>query len=557
MKHHLYTVLVGLSLLISGAFACSDLEVLAPCSQVTAIIFDDCNLPCERTFRLANVENLDNARFSWTLSGESIVTENFNTSEFTYAFDSGGDYDVVVNVSFDFSGCDQTLDESFNINGELPDASIGASRMECIVGDCTIKLWQENLSRTATSWTWSIPNDSNEYADEDTVMVALNDAPNEYLIGLTATNINGTVTTEKTITVKPHTFVLLGDQEGMEDLDNILCLRENSDGSFSAIGNNEASTHSFKVSRAGIYDVNSFDAHNVPRGYDQPIGRNCKIINGSPIVIGDVSFSSTNSDFYLASFGQDFSLGLDKTFRVGTNGTEFGSGITAGLDGGFIVCGSTRRESGSNSGVQGMAFVRLSESFILQGEDYHFTGNPDNVALDIITLSDEYLVTGIVEGRSCYFRLNASLDLVAGSLTFLGEDFKSPFLVKTDSENFLLIGRAGSNTIIHAVENLTQQLPEQTINLTNIKGAKFVNGQLALVGYRGTFSSRQPVLLVFNGIDFSNIPSIEETFLTTEEAGEFFNVALTDDGGFLLGGSIGRGSNIRTLMVRTNSTGKL
>lgn len=559
MKNHLYLILAGLALLMGGTFACTDLEILAPCSPETSIILDtspDCTFPCERTFRLQNVENLAGARFNWTLSRNSAPIENATSQEFTSSLDAAGNYLVTALISFDFSGCDQSLEESFTINGDLPIARIIASEMECIVGNCNIKLWQEN--QFDDSWIWSLPNDPDNYQNQDTVCITLNDAPGEYQVVLEATNFNGTVTDTITIIVKPQTFVLRGDEPEMAELDKILCIRENTDGSFSAIGNNEVNTHTFSISRTGTYISNSLDKHNsLPNFYSNPIGRSCEIIDGKPIVIGEVSFENMNTDFYLASFATDFSLGTETGFRVGTNGNERTFGVTGSFDQGFVLCGNTRKQGNPPSAIEGMAFVELNESFVTQNDVALFTDNPGNLALDIITLSNEYVVSGIRNNQGCYFRLNPSLDIIPGSFNFLAAGISAPFLTKINEESFLLISRDGNTTVLQVFEN-SSLISEKRVSLTTIRAASSLeDGKLALAGYRGTSNSRQPLLLVFDSTNLSASPSIEEVFLTTQEEGEFLNVTLSPDGGYLLGGKVGEGSDSRPLMVRTNSSGKL
>lgn len=548
---------VALILQLSLLGSCKDLEVLADCGFDTNIrMIPDknelCPVPCDRTFNFSNAVSLpENARITWSLKKEgvdsTIILSDPNAESFDHTFTEPGGYIITLDIVFGFEGCDVSDSERFVVGEDPPKAVIDPSQTECTVGQCDITFTSQSMN--AATLSWMFPDDPNDYKDQESVTYSFDDRPGTFQVILKATNSEGTDTDTVTITVKPATFIL---QKTVSDLRNVLCIKENADGSFTAIGNNTSRSYSFELDRDGdlntdfITQVNKMNSVYTIRTADY-----CKKVGDRYISLG-YALRGTNQDGYLAGFNSNMAAELEIPVRSVNDGFENINDIVPGIGGGFVVCGSNTGES-----PIGMLFVGLDPSFSMPTPKVLFQGNPFHKVIGMINMGSHYIATGIVSNGStlegCYFELDAELNFINGSLTLLGSDFSPNGILKIDDHNFILFGQNGNTGIVKLIGSTPT---DRNIGNSHFNKAMITHdNRLALVGYTGSSASKNPLLMVLDLPDLKSAIIINKPYPVPN--GEFFCVEQTVDGGFVMGGTIENEMNYQVLVVRTNAQGTM
>ena len=522
-------------------FSC-DLPRVDDCDALVSFDVEkeiDCPVPCEVLFINTSTGAYDAAQWNF---GDGETSRELETTTHTYL--NPGKYEVVLTLTG--SGCPpEDHKASVNIGVDPVQAIIIVDREECIVGDCEIVFTSE--SENADTWYWEIPGQTDDYRNQSGFSIPFNDCPDTINVILIAENAGGSSRDTVTIFVEPYTFIV--ESFDLPDLTNVLCIEEKPDGSFMALGNNTDNSYSFELTREGQIMESSivfFDALDPIFG--NRTASNFVDLSTSFVGIG-TAIRNNNNDIYLVAVNSNFALEREVSLITESDGQENGFGITEGIDGGFVICGSN-----SGNGPDGMAIIKVNDSFDDPQSAIIFEGASINQAFDITTLDNEYFVIGVALHQSafdgCYFRMDENLELIPESVVTFPE-FIPQRIIKLDNNNLVLIGAIGNTGVVHLIGDNpgSRSFGNTTFN----HGIITHDQKLALAGATGTNVSKRPLLMVLQLPDLDSQLIINEPYPVPE--GEFFWISETKEHGFVLGGSINNGNTNHKLIIRTNKNG--
>lgn len=550
-------LLAGLLLasLFSGCMEFKETNACADDSSVQ-ITFDNtpCRVPCRKTFNLSNFNLIQGAELLWTLAGPNgpVTLDDPKSATIDVDLLEGGVYTIAAQVGFDFDGCDFSRDNTFAVGVDPPMPVLKVSATSCTVGACNLQFWQENADTTSLSWTF--PGDPNDYANQDTVMHSFNDAPGTYEVCLTACNLGGCDSACVNITVLPKTFTLKGDGGIEQQLKKIIYIKENADGSFSAIGANPNQTFTIDITRDGVLMAESFvGMSGLEDVYDEHEAEACRPLGNNYLAYGNAR-RGQNTDMYVASFNPNLVPNTEETLFQTNTGTELISGITSGINGGVVAAGT------ASGGMEaGMVFFEADESLILQKGKLHFSGSSTNKALDILRHGNNYVVAGRARNtdsnstEGAYFYLNANLDIEEGSINFLGANYVPAHLVASGPDVILVSKKGLSTSVIRPLINAS---PETAFSNTTFSQSMITSdNRLATVGYNGSESEKKPLLQILSLPDLKVLNTVNDPYPV--DNAELLCISETADGGFIMGGTIHIDGRDQILIIRTNNEGKL
>lgn len=308
-------------------------------------------------------------------------------------------------------------------------------------------------------------------------------------------------------------------------------------------------------------------------GADDDMGAKVLVLSDGYIVLGTITDDIYNKDIYVVKVDKKGEKQWDK--QIGGVFDEIGNSIVSIENDGFVICGSTTEPNDANHNDAGKANIYLvkidNTGQVVWSNSYG--GSGDEYGNDLVVTSSGFLIIGTTNsfsepqqsGNNIILVKTNSLGFETAKITYGGTFADAGYaIIPSNTTGYIIVGSKGVSATsskvfmakvqedINYIDFIKEELGTEPNNGVGYDVINFGGGYTVV----GAKNLNEKNAGYFIQTDYEG-NTINEMQIGGYDDQSFYAVDNASDGGFIMVGKSGLGSNYMICMVKVNSEGEL